>query len=316
MLFRLLLAALCCAALSPKALAQGGSSRYIGEIRTGWKKPVRALAMSTKGRLLAAGGDSKQLILYDLGRRRTRWISSARGPITALAFSPDGKSLAIGWRGRWVDLVAVKSGRVLRRLGPLSGWPRSLAFSPSGKVLAVAGQAQQIALFDPATGKAKGLLTGHTSWVNHVTFSLDGKHIAGAGWDHAVRIWDVASGKLLRSVRVHRYAVNSVVFSRKGKWLISASDDQHLLRILVRTGKVLSNRKSPAVICLARASSADLVVGGTFRGRLLLFREKMGKPVKILKVHRGQVFAVAVTPNGRVVITGGRDGKIKLWKGR
>jgi len=316
MLFRLLLVAACVAALSPEVRAQGGSSRFIAEVRTGWKKPVRALAVSTKGRLLAAGGDGRQLILYDLVGRRTRWISSARGPVTALAFSPDGKSLAIGWQGRWVDLVAVKSGRVLRRLGPLSGWSRSLAFSPNGKLLAVAGQAQQIVLFDPATGKAKGLLTGHTSWVNHVTFSDNGKRIAAAGWDHAVRIWDVTSRKLLRSVRAHRYAVNAVVFSRNGKWLISASDDQHLRRIQVSTGKAVTNRRSPAVICLARARSVDLVVGGTFRGRLLLLREKMAKPTKVLKVHRGQVFAVAVTPNGRVVITGGRDGKIKLWKGR
>jgi WD40 repeat protein len=316
MLFRLLLVAACCAAMAPKVLAQGGSSRFIAEVPTGWKKPVRAVAVSVKGRLLAAGGDARQLILYDLVARRTRWISSARGPVTALAFSPDGKSLAIGWQGRWVDLVAVKSGRVLRRVGPLLGWPRSLAFSPGGKVLAVAGQAQQIALFDPATGKARGLLTGHTSWVNHVAFSDNGKRIAGAGWDHAVRIWDGASRKLLRSVRAHRYAVNAVVFSRGGKWLISASDDQRLRRIQVSTGKVVTNRRSPAVLCLARARRADLVVGGTYRGRLLFFREKLAKAVKVIYAHRGQVFAVAVTPNGRVVITGGRDGKIKLWKGR
>jgi WD40 repeat protein len=215
-----------------------------------------------------------------------------------------------------VDLVAVKSGRVVRRIGPLKGWPRSLAFAPGGKLLAVAGQAQQIALFDPATGKAKGLLTGHTSWVNHVVFSDDGKRVAGAGWDHAVRIWNVSGRKLLRSVRGHRYAVNAVVFSRNGKWLISASDDQHLRRIQVKTGKSVTNRRSPAVICLARARSTGLVVAGTFRGRLLLLREKLVAPTKILNAHRGQIFAVAVTPKGRVVITGGRDGKIKLWKGR
>lgn len=316
MLFRLLLVVAFCAAVVPRPVAQGRSSRFIAEVRTGWKKPVRALAVSPKGRLLAAGGDTKQLILYDLVKRRTRWISSVRAPITSLAFSPNGKWLAIGQKGLWVDLVAVKSGRVLRRIGPLKGWPRSLAYSPGGKLLAVAGQAQQIALFDPATGKAKGLLTGHTSWVNHVTFSDNGKRIAGAGWDHAVRIWDVASRKLLRSVRVHRYAVNAVVFSRNGKWIISASDDQHLLRIQVSTGKAVTNRRSPAITCLARARRSGLVVGGTFRGRLLLLGDKQLNPTKVLNAHRGQVYAVAVTPNGRVVVTGGRDGKINLWKGR
>jgi len=316
MIYRIVLVAALCVAVAPRAAAQGKSSRFIAEVRTGWRKPVRALALSPSGRLLAAGGDARQLILYDLKKRRTRWISSARGPITALAFSPDGKSLAIGWKGSRVDLVAVKSGRVLRRIGPLKGWPRSLAFAPGGKVLAVAGQAQQIALFDPATGKALALLTGHTSWVNQVAFSDDGKRIAGAGWDHAVRIWEVASRTLLRSVHAHRYAVNAVVFSRNGKWILSASDDQHVRRIQVRSGKVVADRQSPAVLCLARARGTGLVVAGTFRGRLLYLGEKLATPTKILNAHRGQVFAVAVTPKGRLVITGGRDGKIKLWKGR
>lgn len=316
MSFRLLLSVAVGYALLPLAPAPGQSRRFITEVHTGWKKPVRALAVGPKGRLLAAGGDASQLILYDLKKRRTRWISSARGAVTALAFSPDGKRLAIGWRGKRVDLVAVKSGRVLRRIGPLKGWPRSLAFSPNGKLLAVAGQAQQIALFDPSSGKARGLLTGHTSWVNHVIFSDDGKRLAGAGWDRAVRIWDVASRKLLRSVRGHHYAVNAVVFSRSGKYVLSASDDQHLRRIEVASGKVVTNLRSPAVICLARARRTRLVVGGTFRGRLLYLSEKLAAPTKVLQAHRRQVFAVAVTPNGRVVITGGRDGKIKLWKGR
>lgn len=316
MLCRLLVTVALGSALLPQATARGQSRRFITEVRTGWKKPVRALAVGPKGRLLAAGGDARQLILYDLKKRSTRWISSARGAVTALAFSPDAKWLAIGWQGKLVDLVAVKSGRVLRRLGPLSGWPRSLAFSPDGKLLAVAGQAQQIALFDPTTGKGRGLLTGHTSWVNHIIFSDDGKRLAGAGWDHAVRIWDVSRRKLLRSVRGHRYAVNAVVFTRSGQFLLSASDDQHLRRIQVSTGKVVKNLRSPAVICLARARRSKLVVGGSFRGRLLYLTEKMSSPSKVVLAHRRQVFAVAVTPDGRLVITGGRDGKIKLWKGR
>jgi WD40 repeat protein len=303
-------------AVVPGSLSHAQSRRFVAEIKTGWKKPVRALAVGPKGRLLVAGGDDKQLVLYDLKKRRTRWISSVRGPITALAFSPDGKTVAIGWQGKQLDLLAVKTGRLLRRIGPLPGWPRSLAFSPGGKLLAVAGQAQQIALYDPSTGKSRGRLTGHTSWVNHVSFSDDGKRLAGAGWDHAVRIWDVASRKLLRSIRDHRYAVNAVVFSRRGDYVISAADDQRLRRTRVSTGKSVTNRRSPAVICLARAKKSSLLVGGTHRGRLLYLTERLNHPTKVLVAHRGQVFAVAVTPRGKHVITGGRDGKIKLWKGK
>jgi WD40 repeat protein len=308
------LAVVFCVVFGAPAHARVGPARMLAEVPTGWKKPVRALAMDAGGKLLAVGGDSKQLLLYSLSKRRTLWVSSTRGPVTALAFSPDGKLLALGWQGREVDLLSVSTGRLVRRIRNLKGWPRSLTFSPDGKVLAVAGQFQQIALFDPATAKVKGVLAGHTSWVNDVTFSPDGKRVAGAGWDHAVRVWDAASGKLLKSGFGHRFAVNSVVFTADGKLVISASDDQSLRVWKASSGVALKRVRGPAIISLVRARKAPVLVGGTYRGRLLYMQPDKLQPRRVIQAHRGQLFAVAVTPDGRVVATGGRDGKVKLWR--
>ncbi len=288
--------------------------RSLVDIRTGWRSPVRAVVVDPAGQLLAAGGDAGEVILYDIQQRKVRLRLSARGAVTALALSPDGKRLAVGWKGRFVELVDPGTGRVLRRLGPLRGWPMALAFSPKGDRLAVAGRAQQIALFDVATGRAQGLLTGHTSWVNDVAFSPDGRRIAGAGWDHAVRIWDAQTGKLLRSGYGHRYAVDAVVFTRDGQRVISASDDQSMRVFKVSSGVALKRVRGPAILCLARAARADVVVAGTFHGKLLLLREEQLHPRRVLKVHRGAVFSVALSADGRVVVTGGRDGWVRVWQ--
>ncbi|MFH2006441.1 MAG: WD40 repeat domain-containing protein [bacterium] len=300
--------------IGARAHARVGPAGAPAEVPTGWKKPVRAVAIDPAGRFLAAGGDSKQLLLYDLPKRRTLWVSSTQGPVTALAFSPDGKLLALGWQGREVDLLSVSSGRILRRVRGLKGWPRSLVFSPDGKVLAVAGQSQQIVLVDPATAKVRRVLAGHTSWVNDVAFSPDGRRVAGAGWDHAVRVWDAASGKLLQSAFGHRFAVNSVVFTADGKHLISTSDDQFLRVWNASSGLAVKRVRGPGIICLALARKAAVLVGGTYRGRLLYLQPDKLQPGRVIQAHRGQLFAVAVSSSGRLVATGGRDGKVKLWR--
>ena len=314
MTFRFVLVVFGCGLFGSYAQARAGQGRIIARVNTGWKVPVRALAIGPSGTHLAAGGDAKQLILYNVIKRRNEWIGSARGKVTALAFSPDGKWLAVGWQGREIDLLAVSTGRVVRRIGKLRGWPLSVAFSPDGKVLAVAGQAQQIALYNPHTGALLGLLVGHTSWVNAVAFSPDGRLVAGAGWDHAVRVWDVATRRLVSSGFGHRYGVNSVVFDHAGKVLITASDDQSIRVFDAQRGLSLKKTRGLATIRMALASKADVLVCGTHGGHLLFMRQTQLQPFRIIKAHRGPTYAVAVTPDGQLAVSGGRHGNVIIWR--
>ena len=285
-----------------------------GEVKTGWRTPVRSVAVDSAGMVLAAGGDTGEIVIYDLAKQRIRLRLSARGRVTCLAITPDGKHLAVGWKGSYVELVSLATGRSVRRFGPLAGWPLGLAFSPKGDRLAVAGRAQRIALYDVASGRAQGTLAGHTSWVNAVAFSPDGSRVAGAGWDHAVRVWDVAQRKLVTSGFGHRFALNSVTFTQDGKRVITASDDQTLRVFHARTGTALKRVPGPAITCLARAGTSARLVAGTYNGRLLLLREQQMHPRRIQPAHRGAVLTVAVTANGRLAVTGGRDGRVRMWR--
>ncbi|PVE13903.1 WD40 repeat domain-containing serine/threonine protein kinase [Streptomyces scopuliridis] len=148
----------------------------------------------------------------------------------AVAFSPDGKTIAAGGGGR-VELRDV-ADRKLRatftqrdKSGKAVLGTPSLAFSPNGKLLAVGTGSGVVGLWDVAKRRQVGLTHGdRTKTIESVAFSPDGKLLATGGGD-GVRLWDADSGKeQIGEVAVldDEASIDHVAFSPDGRTLASA----------------------------------------------------------------------------------------------
>src|SRR5262249_51998248 len=117
-------------------------------------------------------------------------------PVTALAFSPDGKRLAVGTHG----LVAVwdlEKAAPVKLLTNVLGAVNDLRFNPAGTVLAVGGGQPSakgdLRLYQTSDWKLLATLHGHDDVIFSVAFNQDGSRIATASFDHNVKIWDAAT---------------------------------------------------------------------------------------------------------------------------
>ena len=138
------------------------------------------------------------------------------GLARVVAFSPDGKSLAIGGQyiptkldgpfERTIRIWDLEKEKVTQEFkqeleakevietGYLDGL-RDLAFSQNGKLLASADADWKVRLLDAHAGKVLQTLAGHTSVVTALAFSPDGKTLVTAGFDETVRVWDAVDGQ-------------------------------------------------------------------------------------------------------------------------
>lgn len=148
---------------------------------------IKALAISPSG-LLAVGGAELQFLKGDTGELLKDNDSYAYG-IRSLAFSPDGKLLAVGTGME--KRLEMWCGEKLVEVGSLkdSDWINCVTFTPDGKYVVTGGSAVKV--WDPATGACLKTFEGHTDEIYSVGVSPDGKYIASASNDKTIKLWSL-----------------------------------------------------------------------------------------------------------------------------
>jgi WD40 repeat protein/serine/threonine protein kinase len=252
----------------------------LGQRIIGLSEIIESVAYNPNGTLVASaggeGGDNTVRLWDATTGEEVAVLEGHSRPVTSVAFSPDGETLASASADQTVILWNILTRQIITLLTGHRQAVFSVAFSPDGKLLASGSDDSSVIVWDVATGTAIGdPLRGHSDGVFSVAFSPDGNTLASASRDGTIILWDVAAHTPLADpLTGHTDQVTSVVFSPDGNTLASASRD--------------------GTIILWDVAS----------------RQPIGSP---FADHEGYVQGIAFSPDGRRLASAGEDRTVRLW---
>jgi len=280
-----------------------------------------SLAWSKDGRLLAVG-TYREVKLFDVeGRRLQRTLPGHADVVHALAFSPDGATLAAaggvpGQDGE-IKLWNVDGGALLQTMRGHTDCIYGLAWRPDGKQLATASYDKTVKLWDAVQGAAVADLKEHADAVYAVAYSPNGKWLATCGADRSIRVWDAATGRWLYTLAGHTDVVTALAFHPTADRLVSAGADKTVRLWSLRADGGDSAKVFPAqpdVVTDVRFSpDGKMIATAGNDGVVRLWDTAKGEVVRALPAGGDAVLALAFRPNGRMLAAGGYDGSVTLF---
>jgi len=151
----------------------------------------------------------------------------------------------------------------------------AIALSPDGKLLGVGREDGAIRLYETTTLKERVSLTGHHAAVTAMTFAPDGKQLASGGRDHVLHIWDATNGREMQTLTGPGKGALCLTYSADGKQLACGSGDNYVHLFNLSVTPPSSRR---------------------------------------IGAHPGGPLAVTFSPDGKTLVTCGRDRLIRLWE--
>ncbi len=265
-------------------------------------------------------------VVEALARQPSVTLFRHTAPVWFVGFASDGRTLVSASRDGTVKTWMLPHGAVRTTLeaiekptGSATGGHQlyAAALSSDGRMLATTGSDPTITLWDVRAAKKLRTCVGHVGAVLSVAFSPDDKLLVSGGMDRIVRVWDTATGE-----QVHDgYGGNafrnlSVAFSPDGETIVSGCRGNSVKLWEAHEQRYRASfPPDGAPLALACGANDQGFAVGVDHGHIALCtREPEGDlRRRVLEGHRGDVTAVAFTPNGRLLASSGLDGRVKFW---
>jgi cytochrome c len=229
------------------------------------------------------------------------------GPVRGIAVSGDGLSAmsvsfdqsAIIWR--------LDQGAAIAVLRFHEGAVNAVVALPGGR-FATGGEDGRIALWSPGAATPERVIADHAGSISGLSISPDGSQIISASWDATIRVTPLAGGPA-RVLSGHKGPVAGVAMQRKGK-VVSIGHDASL-RIWGAAGDAATSvQLDAAQNGIVIASDGEIITAGT-DGKLRFFAPD-GSAITAIEVAPTPLVALALSPDGSMVATGGLRGQVPL----
>jgi WD40 repeat protein/serine/threonine protein kinase len=282
--------------------------------------PVQSVAYSPDSKLIASGagdwytGADGELNIWDAHTGHLiRTITRNGGTVYHVAFHPDSRRLVSASADGKIRLWDVSSGSLLLEMIGHKWRCDCVAFSPDGKQIASGSADQTVRIWDTDSGICLKTLTLHRATILSVAYSPDGKYLVSADRYGVAHLWNAATATPVRSF-AGLGDIRAAAFSPDSSWLSFATYFGQIAVIDLlnpHAQTVYHHLNAGPLLSLVYTPNGTLAWSSR-EGHIRIQNPQTGKDRYVLPGRDGWAYSVAMSPDGRRLVSGGTDGTVRI----
>jgi WD40 repeat protein/transcriptional regulator with XRE-family HTH domain len=283
--------------------------------------PVLAKLLSVAAWSLNHSNEARYAMLAAATRPGIAALTSQAGAVHSVAFSPDGKILAV-IANRAVRLWGAATHQPGRLITPRRSQVYSVAISSTGQFLATGGYGGTIRLWNPVTGEQITLRKPHRKpgikrarGIVAVAFSPYGNTLATGSATGDVQLWDAAIHRFSGYLAGHDGPILSLAFGQHGN-ILAARTARGIIELWrVATGKQITPITTSAspIVSMAFTPQGNTLATGSLDGSVRMWDVATHRRKATRHTSSGPILSMAFSPQGDTLATGSGDGTVQLW---
>ena len=276
---------------------------------------AKSIAISPDGTIIAAGSYNYNAVQIFKKEEEDTWsecyskLQEENSPVSAVAFSPDGKTLVYGMQDNSIKQLNFDNVKetVVREeaLSSIS----SITINPDETRVAIGLQDNTIRVWDLSSLNEIMVLRGNDG---NVIYSPDGKMLASCSKDNSIIVRDAKTFNKLYELKGH--ANSLIVFSPDSR-MIASSDNKRIIVWDISSQKVVTVMKghSEAITCLEFGPDGGKIASGSWDDTIRIWDVHSGKLLTVFDGHSDYINSISYSPNQKIIASASADGTIKLW---
>ncbi|HEY4798781.1 MAG TPA: WD40 repeat domain-containing protein, partial [Bacteroidia bacterium] len=270
-------------------------------------------AICNDGSLILTGGADKRAYLWDgkSGDKTKAFAFST--PVTAVAFSANGKTFAVGTSDGKLSIFDSKEAKLKKILKEHTLDITSISFNPINDYIVTASKDGSAKIWDGNSGGSLFTLK-HAKAVNGAVFSPDGKFIATGSSDNTVKIWDAATGEMKKSLDADSKEVTAITWSADGKYIASGGSGGKVIIWESASGNKFAETNFKSYVnSLSISPDVQYLAAAGSDKKIIVWNIETKEVAKEFAAHDGDVTGIAFADKGNLFISVSKDMSLKFW---